>query len=162
MRLTRRLRGKFNFTEGLISVTDPCYDSDTWCRLDNIKVIPGTYKCISYVVPKEGSGQWDAGRTMIAQICLEGHNSPQQNAKRKRLGSIGVDAGLAGFYQNKPDYTNEEWSNFCDSFYDSKGNDKGYLITEHGFCTSSGYGDGEYDVYAYECKDGIYCVEIEF
>lgn len=43
-----------------------------------------------------------------------------------------------------------------------KTNNFDYLINEHGFCTSSGYGDGSYDVYAYRCKEGIYCLEIVF
>lgn len=120
--------------------------------MDNVKIIPGKYNCISYIdnVSK---------RTFICQICLQGHNSPQQYSKKECIGSIGIDAGIAGFYQDKPNYSEEEWYDFCEAI---KTNNFDYLINEHGFCTSSGYGDGSYDVYAYRCKEGIYCLEIVF
>ena len=151
-KLKKQVRGTFTFDKGIVSVTDPCYSDDVWCRMDNVKIIPGKYNCISYI-------DTENKRTFICQICLQGHNSPQQNSKKESIGSIGVDAGMAGFYQDKPNYSDEEWYDFCEA---CKANNFDYLINEHGFCTSSGYGDGSYDVYAYRCKDGIYCLEIIF
>ena len=151
-KLKKQVRGTFTFDKGIVSVTDPCYNDDIWCRMNNVKIIPGKYNCISYIDNL-------SKRTFICQICLQGHNSPQQYSKKECIGSIGVDAGIAGFYQDKPNYSEEEWYDFCEAI---KTNNFDYLINEHGFCTSSGYGDGSYDVYAYRCKEGIYCLEIVF
>lgn len=75
----------------------------------------------------------------------------------KEIGSIGVDAGLAGFFHNKPDYSDEEWSAFCDRI--SRGD---AWLTEDGFYSSSGYGDGGYGVFAYQQDDEIAALEIRF
>ncbi len=149
-------RGEVAFPAGEISVTDPCYDMGTYGRIDGVQIIPGTYKCNSWVCKK--GDKWSIGRTFIAQILLKGVDT--KKSEREYIGSIGVDAGLAGFYQNKPDYSDSEWNDFCDAFFASDGND--YLLNEYGFCTSSGFGDGSYDVYVYRNDYGVYCVEIEF
>lgn len=75
----------------------------------------------------------------------------------KEIGSIGVDAGLAGFFHNKPDYTDDEWAAFCDRVRHGDA----WLIKE-GFYSSSGYGDGCYGVYAYEQGGEITAIEIRF
>lgn len=60
------------------------------------------------------------------------------------IGDIGVDAGMAGFFRDKPDYTDEEWYQFCSRF-DHR---KCYTGLDYGVASESGYGDGSYDVYA--------------
>lgn len=158
IQLRKNKRGTFNFDKGIISVTDPSYEKGIWCRLDNVKIKPGVYECNSFVCVNS-KDKWDKGRTFIAQICLEGFEKPE-NDKGTKIGSIGVDAGEAGFYQDKPDYNSEEWMSFCERI--TKNNYQ-YLISEHGFCTSSGYGDGYYDVYSFSNSDGeICCLEIHF
>lgn len=75
----------------------------------------------------------------------------------EEIGSIGVDAGLAGFFHNKPDYSDEEWGEFCDRVR----NGDAWLI-EDGFYSSSGYGDGCYGVYAYKQDGAITALELRF
>ena len=75
----------------------------------------------------------------------------------EEIGSIGVDAGLAGFFHNKPDYIDEEWGRFCDRVR----NGDTWLI-EDGFYSSSGYGDGCYGVYAYKQDGAITALELRF
>ena len=75
----------------------------------------------------------------------------------RKTGSIGVDAGLAGFFHNKPDYSDEEWGRFCDRVR----NGDAWLI-EDGFYSSSGYGDGCYGVYAYKQDGAITALELRF
>ena len=67
------------------------------------------------------------------------------------IGSIGVDAGLAGFFENKKDYNDEEWEDFCNFLDQSTA--QAWEI-DNGFFAESGYGDGCYDVYAYVLSDG--------
>ena len=79
------------------------------------------------------------------------------------VGDIGVDAGIAGFFDGeKPDFTDTEWHDLCswmsakDNAAKSKADGKAYgwyirsmpQTGREGFWTSSGYGDGGYDVYA--------------
>ena len=75
----------------------------------------------------------------------------------KEIGSIGVDAGLAGFFHNKPDYDDDAWSAFCDRIRHGDA-----WITGDGFYSSSGYGDGGYGVYAQEHNGEIVALEIRF
>ena len=30
---------------GSVDITDPCYDKDVWCRMNNVKVSEGEYAC---------------------------------------------------------------------------------------------------------------------
>jgi len=76
----------------------------------------------------------------------------------EEIGELAVDAGLAGFFQNKPDYNDDEWDEFCEKI-----NEHNYLITKEGFCTESGYGDGWYPVFAAKDENGaINALEIRF
>ena len=78
-------------------------------------------------------------------------------AYMEKIGSIGVDAGLAGFFHNKPDYSDEAWSKFCDRIRHGDA-----WLTEDGFYSSSGYGDGCYGVYAYKQDGEITALEVRF
>lgn len=122
-----------------VDITDPCYDRDTWCRMTT-DCKAGTY----YGFVKEvDCGDWGK---RIAQISISQKHKFSDITGMECIGSIGVDAGLAGFFNNKPDYDREEWRNFCDVVDFSKevqAWDIGY-----GLFSSSGYGDGGYNVYA--------------
>lgn len=84
--------------------------------------------------PKEALrlGVWFAFLVGLYALLNES-NAPQIMEK---IGSIGVDAGLAGFFHNKPDYSDEAWSKFCDRIRHGDA-----WLTEDGFYSSSGYGD---------------------
>lgn len=41
--MRRKLIGRKHF-EGVVDITDPCYDKDVWCRM-NAEVKSGTYDC---------------------------------------------------------------------------------------------------------------------
>lgn len=142
-----------------IDVTDPCYDDDVWCRLNNLHIKPGNYKCLVWM--NTDKGEYDGKpytdtRVGIIGIYLDGVIPTQKDFTE--VGSIGVDAGLAGFFENKPNYSDSEWSNFCDALKD--GNRA--WITDAGFFSESGYGDGCYGVYTKATDDVITSVEIRF
>ena len=143
--------------EGIVDITDPCYNRSVWCRM-TAEVKAGEYDCIIWRNTDKGvynGEEYKDVRVGVIGIYLNGIIPPQKSMEE--IGSIGVDAGLAGFFMNKPDYNDEEWDEFCDSI--RKGD---AWIKDEGFFSSSGYGDGCYGVYAYKINNEIVALEIRF
>lgn len=153
----RRNKIGTKYFEGVVDITDPCYDKDVWCRM-TAEVKAGEYTCCVWRHAKKmkyNGREYNDIRVGIIGIYLDGIIP---NTKlMKEIGEIGVDAGLAGFFMNKPDYNDEEWGDFCDSI--RKGD---VWIKDEGFFSSSGYGDGCYPVYAYKIDGEIVALEIRF
>ena len=167
-----------------IDITDPCYNRNVWCRLNNVTVKSGEYICRYYVgseleqkdireiteiAEKYGHNVKDAierekadikQRCFVIEFHLNGYNFCQDSPEWKEIGEIGVDAGLAGFFWNKPDFTDSEWNEFCDKL--DKNNEVAYLDEGMGFWCSSGYGDGIYKVYAIKDEREIVALKICF
>lgn len=139
-----------NVAEGeAVTVTDPCYDVGGGLTLN---LPTGRYECF-YDLSDEGD--WGV-RVARAAIYKQGCRGIQFDSYEKFIaGSAGVDAGLCGFFVNKPDYSDDAWSEFCDRLRKideeyCKQTGKHYkevYHTDEGFFTASGYGDGEYNVY---------------
>lgn len=143
---------------GTIDITDPCYNKGMWCRMDNVHIRPGEYDCIIWEQQNEYelNGKKNTYNTIgIIGIYLNGIVPSQDSIKR--IGFVGVDAGLAGFFQNKPDFTKEQWADFCNQTRKGEA-----WITDLGFFSFSGGGDGEYDVFAYKVNEDIVALEIRF
>lgn len=142
-----------------IDITDPCYDRDTWCRINNIDIVEGEYYC--YVWNSDESYESNGEKheyTRVGRIGIYLDNYIPSNNELFKLGTIGVDAGLAGFFMDKPDYSDKQWTEFCNEL----GMDDAWIRPE-GFFSSSGYGDGVYPVYAtYDDNGKIIAVEIVF
>lgn len=132
-------------------VTDPCYDSDGMFRM-NVKIVAGEYSCVAWTYKEHK-------RIGAIGIYLNG-DIPKQKSMEE-IGMVGVDAGLAGFFENKPNYTDEEWGEFCRRIYSTP---KQAWIFSEGFFSESGYGDGVYPVYAYKNNNSgqITALEIRF
>lgn len=167
--------GDVTFTENKISATDPCYDADVYCRMDNIKIVPGTYECY---IQRWDCGEW-GDRVARVMIMLKGDALTKQklgntftSRSYRMIGTIGVDSGTAGFFQNKPDFTEKEYEKYvhkamfpsndpntwkkCVMYSQPKKNACGFFAT-------SGYGDGVYAVHAIRNdKRKITAVEIRF
>lgn len=159
MKLKKELLGAHNFPE-FVDITDPCYDHDVWCRMNNVQISAGTYVCAiwksrhSYTY--EGKRHYYR-RVRILSIYKIGVSIPNDEDVWEEIGEIGVDAGLAGIFHSKPDYNDEQWADFCDQMSHCESR-----ICDEGFVASSGDGDGCYPVYAYR-KDGeIVALEIRF
>lgn len=133
--------GKMDFQKE-IDITDPCYDRDEWYRLNEIPIKPGEYICYT-VKDIKGEGNWEV--TKRIGIIHKSVESQQENpdVEWSVLGVIGVDAGLAGFFNDKKDYKDREWGEFCDHI----GIGGEAWIYDNGFFSNSGYGDGSYVVY---------------
>ena len=98
--MRKKTIGKLSFGP-TVDITDPCYDRDVWCRMNKVSIKQGSYTCVVWS---------EDGRVGIIGIYLDG-KIPKQSAM-KTIGEIGVDAGLAGFFFDKPDYDNAAWNNF--------------------------------------------------
>ena len=159
MKLHPTLVGFKEFT-GPVTATDPSYDHDVLYAVRDIDIKPGKYSLVVYYGKEYYKDENNKRRQYsLPYICAMYHESLTTIYRYnwRLIGSIGVDAGMAGFFQNKPDYNDEEWGEFCRKM---RGN---YCVMQEGFCTRSGIGDGEYDVYAtYNDENEIIGVEIRF
>lgn len=154
--------GTIKITNGVVDATDPCYDNRTVCRVNNIKICNGDYKCYAVYDKKEPNR---VARCRIVLDDEETMTKVEKGTSWRKYSNIGVDAGIAGFFVNKPDFDDEEWGDFCDNFDNSKDKFIYENITgdSFGFCTESGYGDGIYAVWAIRNdKRKITALEIRF
>lgn len=137
---------------GSVDITDPCYDRDVWCRMNDVKIKDGEYFCmVTYKEDPVFGGQ------RVGSIAISMDDILPAKKSMKKIGDICVDAGLAAFFHNKPDYSLDEWLNFCDG----KLGDKAWMRKD-GFYSESDYGDGTYFVYAFEQDGEIVALEIRF
>ena len=138
--------GELHLTSGKVCITDPCYNKDVWCRMNNVPVVPGDYNCVVHF-SDEGEWGW-----RVAKIGIYRDSNVREEMDfdciSDLIGNIGVDAGLAGIFQDKPDFTDEQWHDFCNDIRDGDA----WLVSGRdmrGFFSSSGFGDGGYDVYGH-------------
>lgn len=150
----------FNHT---IDITDPCYDRDTWCALWDVNIKPGDYHC--QVITTNTWGVRNGVSMILHKDHYEKYETPDFE-DFEYLGHIGVDAGLAGFFNDKQTYSDEKW----DTLYCSEPPSHGLntiiqpstFIKNNGFYTQSGLGDGGYNVLVQK-KDGeIIAIVIDF
>lgn len=128
-----------------VDITDPCYDAGTWCRMTTQCKQGKYYGYVDIVDTKEDWG------VRVAKISIARTKVDIDKEKLEFIGSIGVDAGLAGFFSNKPDYNDEEWENFVNWMYEADPTQSGKywaLDDNKGLFSDSGFGDGQYNVYA--------------
>lgn len=161
--LTKRLDNTLlDLSKGLVDITDPCYDKDVWCRINNFNIKPGQYVC-EYTLNDDPDDKRIAYCTIIHKDYAD---NPDLIDWTDNIGTIGVDAGCAGFFFNKPDYNDAEWDVFCEYMSDTEkvnGYPCAYFKNDIGFWTTSGFGDGAYDVYAAKNENGeVYALEIDF
>lgn len=142
-----------------VDITDPCYDKGVWCRMTT-ECQPGTYTGYAYI---SDEGEWGE---RVAEISIFKDDIKCETEDMELIGNIGVDAGLAGFFNNKPNYPDDKWMEFLVNAgvfksYDEYDYDKNYYCVDYGVFSSSGYGDGGYDVYANEDRTAFTIVFIE-
>jgi len=148
--------GEFENKSGTIDVTDPCYDKDVWCRKRVVGVLTGTYQCFYHKGEVKNWGE----RIWSCRIVHKDHLDIVKKRPYK-IGNVGVDAGLCGFFDDKPDYNDEEWAELC-SKMDINGYPTNYMLP-YGCFTSSGLGDGVYDFFAWQNEKGqIVALELRF
>ena len=158
------MQKEFEVKSGSIVCSDPCYVIPTWCQgvVDNVK--NGTW--IAEVIETD-EGDWGK-RIALLGIKHKDVDEPDANVDIMNFAG-GVDSGQFGFF-DKDFYRNDELAkdldkeNFGEN-YDTQEGDTWYRacskltlgndqwgVLPNGVVSSSGFGDGSYDVYG--AKDG--------
>lgn len=135
-----------------IDITDPCFKRDAWCRLNDIQIESGTYKC--YAEYNNNYGQ------KVAAIAIAKNKSLISEAKEE-IGFICVESGIAGFFDEPIEFDDNEWFQFCyllnithrEKIVFSSRDYASFMC--HGFFSISGFGDGTYSVFAHKNADGV-------
>ena len=166
-----------------VIVTDPCYDTETWCQAKLDDVLPGNYivDCI-----RHDTGDWGVRNAKLIAV----HEKHYEEAKDEIFlnweihpKEIGVDSGQAGIFDMKsyrvdglemevPEKTfdgktfelpieekGDEWYNKMCKFTLSE-NMWGYY--DGGVVCRSGYGDGAYTLYVAKDEGKIIAMMIDF
>jgi hypothetical protein len=158
-----------------VVVSDPCYEIPTWCQAVIDGVLPGNYRA---TVLKQDEGDWGTRCSKIIAI----HEDFNYESKFKWTyypASIGVDSGQCGIF-SKESYRKDDHKFdfepyvFGDDFDREDGDvwyrhmvkltldDNRWGVYDSGIVSSSGYGDGSYNLYVARKKKKIVGFIIEF
>jgi hypothetical protein len=170
------LTKEFEIVSGKVRITDPCYDTSTWCSTEVDKVKNGKWNAF---VTKSDEGDWGMRCAVLEVWHSDYKKEVVINDNMKYIDAdIGVDSGQAGIFDSKF-YKNEEVAN---KFYTEKGtgrpfdpDDLWYSLScdqtlgeeqwgaiPYGAVSSSGYGDGSYRAYKTEIGGEIVAIKIIF
>jgi hypothetical protein len=142
-----------------VVVSDPCYDRDVWCMQTGVPVKPGRYKVFILLSNEK---DWGVRVANLVLVHEDHQGSPQKDWES--VGScIGVDSGQCGVFDDAVYPQSKDHPNF-EPFYEECCNltlskdMAGILANGKGVVTSSGFGDGSYELLAK--KDGDRCVAL--
>ena len=132
-------------------VSDPGYKPDTWCTVHIDDMAPGAY---APFVRISNEGEW--GERVAELIVVPRDRAYDDLEFDEFLGTAGVDSGMLGVWnldQFATWSTTPGWySSFVEQIIDGK---LRYLTLEEcATVSNSGYGDGDYDIYASHDGDG--------
>lgn len=150
-----------------IDITDPYFNRDVWCRINDLKIKAGSYSGVIWMHKEEFDNDNKIEKAELVGtigIYLDGKISLR--GSMEQIGEIGTDSGYAGFFfkeQSNGMITapifDDEWASFRMSHQE----EYWWLKNTKGFFSKSGYGDGRYPVYVSKNTAGeITAVEIRF
>ena len=158
---------KFQVTSGRVAITDPCYDPADLPEdgpgkneiAANVAAVNGEWKCTAYYT--------DNGKTVehVTYVSVERAGKSFETTNMFR---VCVDAGMVGVFDL--DQFKKNWNaeyNEVGSFYrtvcDGTMDGDQVALLEFGAATSSGYGDGSYDVVVYlDAEKNATAIEVTF
>ena len=168
MNMTRKTIGSFECVSGKFAVSDPCYDTDVWCRgeLENIK--RGKWSAEAGMVD---DGKWGL-RVALLSAQHESYDEDAEGdlAEYAAEFEVGVDSGQAGIFDakhyrddavfgdSKPKFKagdtgpGDVWYDHCCD--KTIGGSRAGVIP-YGAVSSSGYGDGGYGCVYYTDAEGL-------
>ena len=132
-----------------VIVSDPSYDRGTWCMTTDLAIRPGTYK--AWIVQSD-EGEFG---TRVASLFLvhEDFAAATLSDWESVNEEIGVDSGQCGIFDDTI-YPQKDDKVFEERFYNECCSitlgvvPAGVLESNKGVVTSSGYGDGGYELFA--------------
>lgn len=164
-KVTEEKLGDMAISSGVVRISDPCYDKDTWCA--------GTIKNVKTGVWKTSTVLSDEGEWGVRNAVLMAHHSDHPAVstslswKKKRI-DVGVDSGQAGIFDDayykggEDDYGEDGWyDDNCNISLNAK-HSAGVLPDNMGVVSSSGYGDGSYDCYVMLDGKKVVAIKIDF
>jgi hypothetical protein len=166
---------QFEVTSGKLVCSDPCYAIPTWCQgiVENVK--NGVWGA---EINLSDEGDWGQ-RVASLYIVNEDANAKMTGIETKIFEdeplnfNAGVDSGQFGFF-DFAHYRNDESAKDLKKYefgdnYDTESGDAWYRacsdltlgdeqwgVLPNGVVSSSGFGDGSYDVYGYQDAYGEY------
>lgn len=152
--------GQFTLTQPTLRVTDPCYDVGTWCT-GTLQALPGRWSAKTVVGPTD----WHV-RVLTLQVSHEslGDVPVDSHESLEKAGlNAGVDSGQCGFFDDalyprdsqQLEYEDGTFYNDCCRSTLDRSNPGGAVVRDMGAVSSSGYGDGGYEVYVKRDADGL-------
>ena len=162
-----------------VVVSDPCYTMPTWCQIVVNDVLPGEYLSSVEMVDLN---EWGTRSNTMVAIHKDYLGAKLRFSEYP--GTVGVDSGQAGIFDFNS-YRNDEVaesittpeSNFCLGDYskDESGGEKWYEkmckftlseqswgVYDSGIVSSSGVGDGSYDLYVAKIDKKVVALAIDF
>jgi hypothetical protein len=165
-----------------VMVSDPCYEVPTWCQHKLTNVLPGEY--FTNIIESD-EGDWGIRIGALVTIHKDYVNDPL-SFRAVSGADIGVDSGQAGIFSMET-YRNDELfkedsSNFYGSYdkvqtsgYNKESGDHWYGhmcdrtlgderwgVYDRGVVSSSGYGDGSYELSVAKHKGKIVGIAIDY
>ena len=166
---------QFEITSGKLVCSDPCYSIPTWCQgiVENVK--NGVWGA---EINLSDEGDWGM-RIADLFICNEDAFAKDSSIGEKIFNdepmnfNAGVDSGQFGFF-DFAHYRNDESAKdlkkyeFGDNYDIEEGDawyracsdltlgDEQWGVLPNGVVSSSGFGDGSYDVFGYKDENGEY------
>lgn len=141
-----------------VFVSDPCYNTDTWCTVRFGDVLPGTYHC------KVRINKDERVKEIIA--VHESAINLKNRMTWEYAGNAGVDSGQMGIMDydhfdklNEKEKTKDNW---YDKVCKITLKDNAGIADTHSAVCSSGYGDGSYPVFGNWVKDKLRAIKVVF
>lgn len=164
----------FEVTGDEIVVSDPCYDEDVWCRHTVKDVLPGNWNADFTRAPC-GFSSNDHRNAEIRAWHTDKWEEASKGTWELESHQIGVDSGQAGFF-DKAHYKDEkvvpeEWKKdfrICedDPWYAMNChktiNFPGMGFVPYGVVSSSGIGDGQYNLYSKKVDGKVIALKLVF
>ena len=162
-----------------VMVSDPCYEVGTWCQHKLTNVLPGEYQTMVMKFDNY-SHSWGPRNSFIIAVHKD-HNTEDKLNWRKVVADIGVDSGQAGIfsmetyrqdevfltgisehtkkYGTHKDDGGEEWyGHMCDL----TDNTNRWGVYPNGVVSSSGLGDGSYELRVAKHKGKVVGILLDF
>lgn len=148
--------GSFEVHSGKMMVSDPCYSPGTWCQgvLENVE----NGKWNALFVKTDDTGGWGerVAELFVFHDSVKPFNDIMEDyfcAWEETDIDVGVDSGMAGFY-DLPEFKGaEEDLDWYDDICSMHPNEKDAKIINGGVVSNSGYGDGGYRCYISKNKN---------